>query len=339
MQNSSLNKIIRRYKFRFFLICAFIFIVIVSFNQGKRRATYALNDELTLEEYSETNGKRLNINLYALQQPNDFEFECIKTKKVTVQVTICLHELENDVLVSKALQKYGIWEESIITTFMRMLKASHDIGVLDIGAHLGQYCLFAAKFGRRCIAVEPFYDNYVRIHKSALIERTQSMITLVVNGISDKSGEVKKLSVVSTNIASQGIYGSLNLAGKVNETQIKNDKYLVETITLNDLIHVIPSALKKVLLKIEIKNYEIKAFKKSRDLFKRLDILAIFLEWDNDKKNPEIFPNLNEIEEFIEYLYSNNFKPRDAINYQNLNKKEWKIWPTNVIWVKDNFIF
>ena len=91
-------------------------------------------------------------------------------------------------------------------------------------------------------------------------------------------------------------------------------------------------------MKIDIQNYEIKAFKKSKELFNRLDILAIFLEWD-DKKNSVIFPNLNEIEEFIEHLYSNNYKPRDAINFQNLNKKEWKIWPFHIVWIKDGFIF
>ena len=164
------------------------------------------------------------------------------------------------------------------------------------------------------------------------------MITLVVNGISDKAGEVKRLSTVPKNVGGQSILDSSNMAGLLNETVIRSDKYLIETITMNNLVDILPNDYKKVIMKIDIQNYEIKAFKKSDQLFKTLDILAIFLEWD-DKKNAKIFPNSNEIEEFLENLYSKNYTPRDPNGYHKLNRNEWKIWPYDIIWVRDDFLF
>ena len=149
-----LTRAIRRYRSRFIIIIAISFIAIFSFNRGKNHVTERIIKNELIHADEAENGISININLYSLLQPNDFDFECIKTKKVVVQTTICIHNDENDAYISKTLKKGEIWEEDLLTTFMRMLKADAHIHALDIGAQLGQYCLFAAKFGRKCVAVE-----------------------------------------------------------------------------------------------------------------------------------------------------------------------------------------
>ena len=331
-------KFLRRYSILKLILIVAIVALFLNVIKRNKRSDKTNNQLILLDKVQ--HGAKLNINLYNMFQNNEFEFDCIKTKKIsTVQTTICLHDLQNDVFVSKALKNEGIWEEDLVTTFIRMFSTSSEIDVLDVGAQLGQYTLFAAKFGRQCVAVEPFYDSYIRLHKSALLEKTESMITLVVNGISDIGGQVKMMSQVKNNFGGQSIFGNdINYAGRVNESEIKRNKYLIETITLNDLVYVLPAGYKKVIMKIDIQNYEIRAFKKANILFETLDILAIFIEWD-DKKNSEIFPNTNEIEEFLEFLYSKDYKARNPKNYEILNRKEWKIWPYDIIFVRSDFLF
>ncbi len=40
--------------------------------------------------------------------------------------------------------------------------------------------------GHKVLAVEPFYDNILRLHKAATIERIVNKITLVQNAITNK---------------------------------------------------------------------------------------------------------------------------------------------------------
>lgn len=279
------------------------------------------------------------IRLYDLKQDNTNSFDCIKTKVIsTIQTTICLHNIENDVFVSKELKEKGIWEEDLVKLFIRMLNADLSMNVLDIGAQLGQYCLFAVKAKHKCLAIEPFYDSYIRLHKSALIENTQDLIVLITNGISDTRGEYKRLTQVSNNVGGQSIFeNNENYAFKMNRSELKNDKYIIETIVLNDIVHVLPKDFKNVIIKIDIQNYEIKAFKKADLLFKRLNIFAIFMEW-NEKADINKF-KVTEIEGFLDFLYSKHFSAHNPTNLNELERQEWKNWPYDIIWIKKNFHF
>jgi FkbM family methyltransferase len=46
------------------------------------------------------------------------------------------------------------------------VKKYKDCLVLDIGANIGHYTMFAAKIGRNVVSVEPFEENILRIHKA-----------------------------------------------------------------------------------------------------------------------------------------------------------------------------
>ena len=59
-----------------------------------------------------------------------------------------------------------------------------------------------------------------------------------------------------------------------NESFIKNDKYIVETILMDDIIEVLPPDFKDCIMKIDIEGYENKAFRKASKLFSKLNILA-----------------------------------------------------------------
>ena len=156
------------------------------------------------------------LKIYDFSLPNNENFDCIKTSKILVKTTVCIHDITKDIFVSRALKLQGVWEIDSVKLLMKMLNSSSKINFLDIGANLGQYALFAAMLGRKCVAVEPFYDNIRRIHKSAQIENISDKIILVTNGISDIRGEINKLTKDETNVGGQKLikiknYNSSNL--------------------------------------------------------------------------------------------------------------------------------
>lgn len=103
---------------------------------------------------------------------------------------------------------------------------------------LGQYSLFAAKKGRKVLTVEPFYDNILRIHKAAKTEGIENKITLVQNALSNKRNEIKRLQPNSNNIGGQTLLNFKNVI--YQRKDMETDKYLVETVLLNDIVKFLP---------------------------------------------------------------------------------------------------
>ncbi len=109
--------------------------------------------------------------------------------------------------------------------------------------------------GRQVLTVEPFYDNIVRLHKAATEEKIQNKIKLVKNALSNKRNEIKRLQPNSDNIGGQSLLQSKNKNYK--KSDMANDKYLVETILLDDLVEQLPlnsdgKKYKQAILKIDI---------------------------------------------------------------------------------------
>ena len=77
--------------------------------------------------------------------------------------------------------------------------------------------------GLRVLAVEPFYDNILRLHKAASIEKLENKITVIQNAISNKRNEVKMLHQSQDNIGGQSL---LNLRHQTFINNFRN-KYLV----------------------------------------------------------------------------------------------------------------
>jgi FkbM family methyltransferase len=165
---------------------------------------------------------------------------------------------------------------------MKILSENPDWFVFDIGAQIGQYSLFAAKLGHNVIAVEPFYNSLIRIHKAARLERLESRIRLFPNAISDKRGEIKLLHKNEHNIGGQALrkyeYGSYT------KSDLASNKYLVETILLDDLLEYLPIKGDReqevnAIMKLDIEGFEWQALSQAYKLFRLVDIRVVFMEW------------------------------------------------------------
>lgn len=80
--------------------------------------------------------------------------------------------------------------------------------------------------GLRVLTVEPFYDNILRLHKAARLEKLESKITVIQNAISNKRNEVRMLQQSANNIGGQG------LLNRRHQTYVNNfrNKYLVRNL-------------------------------------------------------------------------------------------------------------
>ncbi|RMZ97667.1 hypothetical protein BpHYR1_024946 [Brachionus plicatilis] len=240
--------------------------------------------------------------------------QCRKSLKIHVSTTLCIHSIDKD-YTSRLISKNGIKEKWLIQLFTK----NEDCLVIDIGAHVGMYTLFAAKMDRDVLAVEAFYDNILRLQKAARIENLEKKITLLNYAISNKANEILELKK-NINIGEQSFLGQ-----KSSQDREENDRYAVKTIVFDDILQVIPKQAngkeyEKAILKIDIEGFEPYAFARSRKAFERFDFLLILMEWHQMNKHHEFYSN--EIEKMIQLLTEQGYIPFDKGKNDLIFKKK-----------------
>ena len=96
--------------------------------------------------------------------------------------------------------------------------------------------MFAAKMGHQVLAVEPFHDNILRLHKSAYIENVFNKIVLIQNAISNKRNEIKSLFKLPIAIGAQSLIPNKEYLNAYPIHKNESQKYLVETILFDDVV-------------------------------------------------------------------------------------------------------
>ena len=181
------------------------------------------------------------------------------------------------------------------------------------------------------IAIEPYYDSVIRIHKAAKLAGVEKRIVVLRNAVSNKRNQVISLKK-DWPPNSQAIL----VDDQVHETEdlVKN-KLMVETIWLDDIIDYLPKTsdgkdFKKAIMKVDIEGFETLAFSHSRRLLTRLNIVTIFMEWGVIAKRPALYPT---VKEFIDLLTEFGYTARNDSNHK-LHSDKWLYWPDNIKWIK-----
>ncbi len=192
--------------------------------------------------------------------------------------------------------------------------------------------MYAAKLGKDVVAVEPFHDNILRIHKAAKTENITDKITLIKNGISNKRNLIMELVADSQNIGGQ--YLKENNALQTSKDKLNN--YIVETILFDDMIKYFPKrsdgkSYNKAIIKIDIEGFEVYAFEYAIQFFKDFEVQMIFMEWNKVPNLPNESQSL--IDKMLQLFYSNNLMPY-SVQGTGLQKESWRNWPQDVVWKK-----
>lgn len=198
----------------------------------------------------------------------------------------------------------------------------------------------AAKLGAKVISIEPFYDNVVRLHKSALQENLSDRIILICNALFDKRNQIKLLNENKQNIGGQSLIQYLDK--RFERGDLNKNKYFVETILLDDIIDYLPridsnkSKLnnKKAIMKIDIEGLEPYVIPMASNLFSILKIQLILMEWGikllepNERYRAQRLVNFLKVRGFLPYSYDN----------KKLQLNKWINWPLDIYWIQKSLI-
>ena len=138
------------------------------------------------------------LNMYntAAPVPDDVSrYQCIRTR-TTPSFQICCYEANRDKFISGSLLSSGVWEPFITIVFQTALRKYPSAWVIDIGANVGYYSLLGAAMGHNVIAVEPVYENVVRMHNGIKRNGFKQQVLIVFNALSNTHENVTMTSSV-----------------------------------------------------------------------------------------------------------------------------------------------
>ncbi|XP_059150995.1 uncharacterized protein LOC131937517 [Physella acuta] len=215
------------------------------------------------------------VNLVPSVPPFDFVLpveDCLPLPKSPREnVKICLYKQDKDVWLSESLKKNKLWEEDLVLELDKALKNDPDLMLVDLGANLGEYTLWAAALGHRALAVEMVLENVRMLQTSLMLSGLSQLVTIVNNAL---YSDHRTLQV---NFMAQNMGGSrLNTSNVFEPLDNTRGVVLVNTICLDDLIPLVSNTT--VYMKLDIENTEHEALKCADLFFSKVNVKVVQME-------------------------------------------------------------
>jgi FkbM family methyltransferase len=236
--------------------------------------------------------------------------------------------MKQDRDVSGLLISSGIWEENLVTHFVRILSIHKQYAFFDIGANIGIYTMYAASLGcSNVISIECFRPNIERIRRAIELEHVQKRVILIPHALYNKSNVYLSLRAnIPNNIGSQRL---------TNEVA-KNDKdpLVVKTIRFDDLISIVNERnIHDAIIKIDIETSEHFLCETGERMFNQINIPFVMMEWANIKTIP-IRANLIQL-----FFINRHYIPYNPETCQPNSNTDYHQWKTqDIYWIKQNYI-
>ncbi len=257
-------------------------------------------------------------------------FKCVKTKLLLdkYRTTVCVHEVSQDRDVSGLLISSGIWEENLVTHFLRILSIYKQYAFFDIGANIGVYTMYAASLGcSNVISIECFRPNIERIRRAIQLEHVQQRVVLIPRALYNKSNIYLSLRAnIQNNIGSQ------RLTNEVSQND--KDPFVVKTIRFDDLISIVNERnISNAIIKIDIELSEHFLCETGQLMFDQINIPFVMMEWANIKMIPT---KANLIRDFF---VNRHYIPYDPQSCQPQKERNYRLWKSqDIYWIKKNSI-
>ena len=249
-------------------------------------------------------------------------FDCVRMSPQP-RPLICLHPVGRDRYISHDLRAAGVWEPAIVRTFQWLLRASPaDVGVIDIGANIGQYSLLAAAMGYRVVAVEPQPDNLRLFRHAVRLGEFDTRITILERAVSDTRAAV-------------GLSGYADNQGAYNVRQPPAEPCTgvkcptpVTAMYMDDILET-KVAFRRAIMKIDIELHEPQAFRYSARLFEEIFVSHIIMEWHFGVRFDK-----GLVTELMKRLLDRGYVPHYADGRRRqLDTSDWRKWPGDVLWI------
>ena len=291
----------------------------------EERTRYAQILERTIETQNLTVTKPV-IKMYHINDNIPDIYECLWLK-VIPKTPICIYDPQTDVYVSKEIKINHIWEGHIVSQIQSILRAHPGIGLIDVGANIGQYTLIAANMGHRVLAVEPWIENLRRFNKAINIAGLSDKIRILQNAVSNR--RTSRCLVMNANNQ-----GDIRVSRYNSTGPSRKNCSLTHTILLDDLVEHIPFT--EALLKVDIQGYEQLAFLHVDKLLDKIYIPYIFIEWVLMREIwiSRFHSSLDKamVSRMVALLIRREYRAFSAGSGRELDSKYWHGWPEDVVW-------
>ena len=273
-------------------------------------------------------------------------FHCVTTS-MTPQTPVCVHDVSDDMFISRQILNDGTWEPIIVAQFREMLLSHPDIGVIDLGANIGVYTLIAAESHHDVIAVEPYRPNVERLIYAAHLAGTLRHITVYENGVSDSCGHAE-LQINPENLGDVRLKPSASTSSRRLKHRGVRSKHGLRTSSLADVVTNNPVRtitlgcladrlnFSEAIVKIDIQGGEHRALQDFDSLFARTTVRYIIMEWSmlRDYYDTEIANSRDksDVSDLIANLILKGFRAHSALTAKPLSTAHWFGWPDDVIW-------
>ena len=272
----------------------------------------------------------------AADDVTDSDFDCVSTT-TKPNVKICIFSDDEDIYVSRRIRSWGAWERHLTDTISQLMSFFPDPTFVDVGANVGIHSLVVAKRGYRVVAVEPQQECITRFVKSVKLNGLQENIVLVKNAVFNSR---QKLSL---NLADDN-KGAASLHFEFDASQS------IKSVLMDDLLEVIlppdgASLSNDVILKLDIQASEYKALMNSTQFFRRLNVQAIIMEWEEMARllRDSTFKDRQQILDMVVTLrqlgyvaYSLETYLTESNEGEELSDADLRSPLINVAWVKPN---
>ncbi|KAH3721091.1 hypothetical protein DPMN_064006 [Dreissena polymorpha] len=186
---------------------------------------------------------------------------------------------------------------------------------LDLGCNIGVYTISVATLGRRVTALDANRKNLEMLLTSLQIGNLTRNVTMLWNALSDKS-EVVNLKEDAGNVGGMAIVSGQELAPDFENSTI--------AVTLDDL--EVMFRKKKLLIKMDIERYEMKALLGAKRFFEYVNIRYLIMEWMH---HAETDTGL----EIIQFLSARGFVPYAPNDRTRpLQQETRNKWPNDILW-------
>jgi len=260
--------------------------------------------------------------------------------KGNVTSILCVKPPETDLLVSKHILKYGVWEYGTVVLMVEILQQFPFAGFLDIGANIGMFTTVAAAMGHKVTAVDAGLDNLSYIKRSLQLSGTSKNVKFIHNAVSDSYTEVYPVELEQGNAGGQTMFTQEQM-GSLHKNYVRVGDLQV-SVKMQDILDVIDEP--ELILKIDIEGYECKALPADillGDTGKQ--IFVVFIEWNH----PNFGINCNNYEGWVDNWYEGGYIPfagdcqyvevfeENFLCKRNLRKLERKYLKKNndIVWV------
>ena len=191
---------------------------------------------------------------------------------------ITLHSLDPD--VSAMVWHYGALEGGItrvvheILSDGRCLESNKVRTVVDVGANLGYFSLYAAKYGCQVLAYEPIKLFRAYLYWGIAVNGLGDLVKVISHAISDRAQPQLPIGVPKDNTY-WGLASTFSLNLHPHETE------RVEHVSAVRLDRHIPEASRRsiLLMKIDVEGYEPEVLLSAEGLFKSDGVENVLLEY------------------------------------------------------------